>query len=163
MRRAFSVERGTSLNGVIDRFRENEEVIIVGNNRPMGIITPKDALELTLPKHNDTSIHLAHLEDFDARREIEDQMKKFVTKIQGKLESIQNVIVYADKHKTRKYSLRARIITENGVIYAKGVGYDPITACKELITRLDRQIKTEHGHKLDKKHQGTVRTSDLIE
>src|SRR5918997_4729608 len=49
-RRAVSVERGTKLNVITDHFRRNEEAIVVGDGRPMGIVTPKDALELILPK-----------------------------------------------------------------------------------------------------------------
>src|SRR5919202_1026286 len=44
MRRAASVERGTKLNSIIENFKGNEEIIIVGNRRPIGIVTPKDAL-----------------------------------------------------------------------------------------------------------------------
>jgi ribosome-associated translation inhibitor RaiA len=75
-------------------------------------------------------------------------MARFLKKIQGKLENIQSVIVYADIHKTRKYSVRARLISSRRVIDAKAVGYDPISACKELISKLDRQIRSEHSQKL---------------
>jgi len=52
-------------------------------------------------------------------------------------------------HKTHKYSVRARLIAINQrVIDAKAVGYDPISACQELISKLDRQIRSEHSHKL---------------
>ena len=85
-------------------------------------------------------------------------MVRFLKKIQGKLGNITSVIVYADKHKTRKYSLRTRVITARGVIDAKAVGYDPISASKELIARLDRRIKQEHGQKVDyRKHRETPR------
>ena len=75
-------------------------------------------------------------------------MARFLKKIQGKLENIQSVIIYADKHKTRKYSVRARLIAARRVIDAKAVGYDPISASKELISKLDRQIRSEHSQKL---------------
>src|SRR5918998_881647 len=106
-RRSVSVERGTKLNQVSEYFRRNEEIIIVGEKRPIGIVTPKDLLELILPKDTGPSIHMAHLEDNEVQREIEEEMKRFLNKIQGKLENINQVIIYADKHKTRKYSLRA--------------------------------------------------------
>ena len=32
-----------------DHFRQNEEAVVVGDGRPMGIVTPKDALDY-LPK-----------------------------------------------------------------------------------------------------------------
>jgi CBS domain-containing protein/ribosome-associated translation inhibitor RaiA len=158
MRRAVSVERGTSLNSVIEKFEKTGEIIVVGDGRPIGIITPKDALELTLPKTTEPTIHISHLDSDEARREIEEQMTKFLKKIQGKLENVRLTIVYADKHKTHKYSVRARVITTTGVVAAKAVGYDPLSACKELVSRLDRRIKSEHSQKIkDRQHRESAR------
>src|SRR5918992_472388 len=158
-RRAISVERGTKLNVIVDNFRRNEEAIVVGDGRPMGIVTPKDALELVLPKkNNEPIIHMAHLEDGQDRIEIQEQLTRFLQKIQGKLGDVRSIVVYADKHKTRKYSLRTRLITSNGVIDAKAVGYDPISASKELIARLDRRIKSEHSQRVrDRQHRESSR------
>jgi CBS domain-containing protein len=152
-RSAVSVERGTKINQISGHFRRNEEIIVVGEKRPIGIVTPKDLLELILPKDSGPSIHMAHLEDNEARREIEEEMKRFLKKIQGRLENIKQVVIYVDKHKTRKYSIRARMITAAGVIEAKAVDYDPLSAAKELISRFDRRIRSEHSQKIEHKHQ----------
>ncbi|TLY10727.1 MAG: CBS domain-containing protein [Thaumarchaeota archaeon] len=158
-RRVISVERGTKLNALADHFKRNEEVVIVGDSRPMGIVTPKDVLELVLPKKsNEPQIHMAHLEDGQDRTEIQEQLARFLKKIQGKLGDIRSVVVYADKHKTHKYSLRTRLITSRGVIDAKAVGYDPTSASKELIARLDRRIKSEHSQRVkNKQHRESAR------
>jgi CBS domain-containing protein/ribosome-associated translation inhibitor RaiA len=159
MRRTVSVERGTKLNALADHFKRNEEVIIVGDGRPMGIVTPKDVLELILPKESsEPMIHMAHLEDGQDRAEIQAQLARFLKKIQGKLGDVRSVVVYADKHRTRKYSIRARLITSRGVVDAKAVGYDPLSASKELIARLDRRIKSEHSQRVKyKQHRETAR------
>src|ERR671923_482038 len=159
MRRAISVERGTKLNVVTDHFRQNEEVVVVGDGRPMGILTPKDALELILPKKsNEPIIHMAHFEDGQDRIEIQEQLARFLKKIQGKLGDVRSIVVYADKHKTRKYSLRTRLITSRGVIDAKAVGYDPLSASKELVARLERRIKSEHSQRVkDRQHRESPR------
>jgi CBS domain-containing protein/ribosome-associated translation inhibitor RaiA len=159
MRRTVSVERGTKLNALADHFKRNEEVIIVGDGRPMGIVTPKDVLELILPKESsEPIIHMAHLEDGQDRAEIQAQLARFLKKIQGKLGDVRSVVVYADKHRTRKYSIRTRLITSRGVIDAKAVGYDPLSASKELIARLDRRIKSEHSQRVKyKQHRETAR------
>lgn len=160
MHKASSVETGTKLNVATEKFKTSEEVVITGNRRPIGIITPKDALELVLPKQSQPSIHIAHVDEHDTRVEIEEQFNRFLRKIQGKLENIQLVIVYGDKHKTHKYSLRARAITDNGVINAKAVGYDPLSACKELISRLEIRMKSEHSQKVrERQHRNTSRRS----
>jgi CBS domain-containing protein len=152
MRRAISVERGTRLNELVDMFKRNEEIVVVGNERPIGVVTPRDALEIMLPYRKEPSIHIAHT-DAEVRRTIEEQMAKFLKKIQGKLQNIRAVIVYADKHKTRKYSVRARLLAAKGVIDAKAVGYDPVSACQELISKLDRQIRSEHDYTTTEQRQ----------
>jgi CBS domain-containing protein/ribosome-associated translation inhibitor RaiA len=157
-RRAVSVERGTRLNDLVDFFKIGDEIVIVGDGRPMGIVTPKDALEVILPKKSEPTIHMAHLEDAQERREIEEQLSKFLKKIQGKLGDVQSVIVYADKHKMRKYSVRCRLITAKGVINAHAVGFDPTTAAKGLVERLDRQIKADHTQKVKgRQHRESAR------
>jgi len=158
-RRAVSVERGTKLNVMTEHLRRHEEVIVVGDGRPMGIVTPKDALELILPKKSNAPIiHMAHLENGQDRIEIQEQLARFLQKIQGKLGDVSSIVVYADKHKTRKYSLRTRLITSNGVIDAKAVGYDPLSASKELVTRLERRIKSEHNQRVkDRQHRESPR------
>jgi CBS domain-containing protein/ribosome-associated translation inhibitor RaiA len=159
MRRAVSIERGTKLNVLTGHFKRNEEAIVVGNGRPMGIVTAKDALELILPKKSsEPIIHMAHLEDGQDRIEIQEQLARFLQKIQGKLGDVRSIVVYADKHKTRKYSLRTRLITSTGVINAKAVGYDPLSASKELVARLERRIKSEHSQVVkDKQHRESPR------
>ena len=155
----ISVERGTKLNVLIDHFKRNEEVIVVGDGRPMGIVTPKDGLELILPKKSsEPIIHMAHVEDGQDRIEIQEQLARFLQKIQGKIGDVRSVVVYADKHKTRKYSLRTRLITSRGVIDAKAVGYDPLSASKELVARLERRIKSEHSQMVkSKQHRESPR------
>lgn len=160
IRRAISVERGIKLNIIIESFRKSEEIIVVGDRRPIGIVTIKDALELILPKRAETTIHVAHLDSEEARQEIQQYMTKFLKRVQGRLENVQHVILYVDKHKTRKYSVRARVSTGKGIIDAKAVGYDVLSACKELVSRLDRQITSRHSQKIrDKQHRESVRSN----
>ena len=117
-----------------------------------------------LPKRSEPSIHIAHVDEHATRTEIEEQFTRFLKKIQGKLENIQSVIVYGDKHKTHKYSLRARAITDKGVINAKAVGYDPLSACKELISRLETRIKSEHSQRVrEKQRRNSSRSSSWPE
>ena len=95
-----------------------------------------------------SQVYIVHLDNEEECQEIEEQLSRFLKKIQGKLENVQLVIVYVDKHKTRKYSIRARMVTNRGVTDAKAVGYDHLSACKELVSRLDRRIKSEHSQKV---------------
>ena len=52
------------------------------------------------------------------------------------------------------------MITGKGIIDAKAVGYDALSACKELVSRLDRQIKSKHSQKIrDRQHRQSPRTT----
>ena len=62
MRRAISAERGTKLNTLSEHFKHNEEIVVVGEGRPMGIVTPKDTLELVLPTKTDSPV--IHMNEF---------------------------------------------------------------------------------------------------
>jgi len=159
MKEAVSAQPGTKLNGIAGHFKKNEEVIVVGEGRPMGIVTPKDALELVLPKKSNAAvIQTAHFEDEKDRIDVQQQVERFLKKIQGRLEDVQSIVVYADKHKSRKYSLRIRLITSKGVIIAKAVGYDPISAAKELIDKLDSRLKEQHSQRVEtRQHRGLAR------
>jgi hypothetical protein len=126
MRKTIPVRLGTKLKDIVETFTEHEEIIVIGDKRkPIGIITPRDALEIILPRQDHPSINIANASDNEIRRTIEENMKRFLNKIHGKHETVQSLIVYADKYKTRKYSLRAKIIFSSHVIGAKAVGYDP--------------------------------------
>jgi ribosome-associated translation inhibitor RaiA len=87
------------------------------------------------------------------RSTIEEHIKRFLNKIHRKHETVQSLIVYADKYKTRKYSLRAKIIFSSYVIGAKAVGYDPLSAAKKLISVLDRRMKSERGKRTRSRQQ----------
>lgn len=163
MRTAYSVEQGSKLDELKEHLKDHEEVVVVGNKRPIGVITPKDVLELLLPKHGGhTFMHISDPESEDDRNEIERNMIKFLKKIEGRLENIQLVTVYVDKHKTRKYSIRARIMTNNSIIDAKAVAYDPISATKEIVAKLERRMKSAHGSKLSKKQRRETIRKELF-
>ena len=154
MRSAYSAEQGTKLNELTENWRNHEEIVVIGYKRPIGVITPKDALELLLPKRRRPAmVHISDPESEDDKIEIERIMTKFITKIEGRLENIQLFNIYLDKHKTRKYSIRARIMTNDNIIDAKAVAYDPISASKDIISKLERRIKSAHSLKLQKKRR----------
>jgi hypothetical protein len=80
-----------------------------------------------------------------------------LSKIHGRRERLKSLLVYADKYKTRKYSLRARLISATRVISAKAVAYDPLSASRKLISVLDRRIKSESGKKVRQRQKASVR------
>ena len=159
MKKTVPIRMGTKLRDILEIFREHDEIIVVVGNkkRPVGIVTARDALEIMLPQQDHPYINIANVSDHETRRTIEEHMARFLKKIHGKSENIQSVIVYADKYKTRKYSLRAKLIFTKHVIGAKAVGYDPLSASKKLISVLDRRTKSERSKKSRQRQQSSIR------
>ena len=158
MRKTVPVKKGTALKDLVEIFKKYEEIVVVAEGgKPIGIVTARDALEITLPRQEHPHINIANVSDYDVRKTIEGHVGKFVRKIHGNRESIQSVLVYADKYKIRKYSMRARLITTTRVIDAKAVDYDPLSTSKKLVSVLDRRLKSERGKKGRQRQQKSVR------
>lgn len=88
---------------------------------------------------------------------IEDLVRSFLRKIHGKRENFQSVLVYVDRYKTRKYSLRARLISKTHVIDAKAVSYDLLGTSKKLILILDGRLKSERSRKSRRRQHSSIR------
>jgi CBS domain-containing protein len=158
MKKTVPIRMGTKLKHVLEIFRENDEIIVVGDKKkPVGIVTARDALEIMLPKQDHPSINIANVSDNETRRIIQENMARFLKKIHGKRENVQSIIVYADKYKTHKYSLRAKLIFTKHVVGAKAVGYDPLSASKKLISVLDRRTKSQRRKKSRQRQQSSIR------
>jgi CBS domain-containing protein len=159
MKRTVPVRMGTKLRDILEIFREHDEIVVVvgDKKKPVGIVNARDALEIMLPHRDHPSINIANVSDHETRSTIEEQMARFLKKIHGKSENVQSVIVYADKYKTRKYSLRAKLIFTKHVVGAKAVGYDPLSASKKLISVLDRRTKSERSKKSRQRRQSSIR------
>jgi predicted transcriptional regulator/ribosome-associated translation inhibitor RaiA len=159
MRNALTVESGSIIKNTIDNFKNGDELIIISNDKPVGIITSKDILEVSLAKKTDSIIYAAHFEDESIRNEITQKMEKFIKKIEGKLDNIQSVVIYFEKHKTL-CSIRTRIITKNQVIHTHSDDYDPLKAFKSVLEKIDRQITELHSKNVENKFREKILSAD---
>ncbi|MDP9197112.1 MAG: CBS domain-containing protein [Thermoproteota archaeon] len=150
MRSTLSSPLGSRLQELVNILKNSEEVVIVENAIPIGIITPKDMIETILPKKKEPTIHIAHAENDDVRKEIETVLAKLLNRIHAYTD-IQYIIAYVDRHKQRKYSVRCRMVTPAGVISARSVGFDVSSAGKLLVQRLYRRVMSQHNRKVTAK------------
>ena len=153
MRKTVPVKLGTKLGDLVESFKEYEEIVVAEGGKPIGIVTARDALEITIPRQEHPRINIANISDYDVRKTVEEQIGKFLRKIHGKRENIQSVLVYVDKYRTRKYSVRARLISTTRVIDAKAVDYDPLSASNKIVSILDRRLKSKRGKKVRQRRQ----------
>jgi CBS domain-containing protein len=150
LRDAVTVETGSIVKNIIDNLKDKDELIITSNNKPVGIITSKDILEISISKKTDSIIYTANFDDENTRSEISHKMERFIKKIEGKLNDIQSVVIYFEKHKTL-CSIRTRLITKNQVIHTHADDYDPLKAFKFVLEKLERQITELHSKNVENK------------
>lgn len=150
LRDAVAIETGSVVKNIVDNFKSKDELIIVSNNKPVGVITSKDILEISISKKTDSIIYTANFNDETIRNEISHKMERFVKKIEGKLDDIQSVVIYFEKHKTL-CSIRTRLITKNQVIHTHADDYDPLKAFKFVLEKLERQITELHSKNVENK------------
>jgi CBS domain-containing protein len=81
MRKAIAVKRGTKLKDIVASFKKYEEIVVEEGGKPLGIVTARDALEITLPRQEHPQINIANTSDNDIRRKVEDHIGRFLRKI----------------------------------------------------------------------------------
>ena len=65
MRKTIPVKMGTKLKDMVESFKEYEELVVVKDKRkPIGIVTPRDALEITLPRQDHPPINIVNVSDY---------------------------------------------------------------------------------------------------
>lgn len=139
MHNAASVVEGTRLSDAVKVLKKAEEIIVTHNGLSMGIITPKDILKRLMPERGGPLIHIARVEDESVKNEVATEVKKFVKRMNSRFDRIYSVEVAVDRHKNRKYSMRGKLMTTEGLITAKSVGWNVRAATKQLMDRLSRR------------------------
>jgi CBS domain-containing protein/ribosome-associated translation inhibitor RaiA len=147
MHNAMPVERGSKLGDAVNVLKRAEEIIVTDNNMPIGIIAPKDIIKQLMPERGGPMIHISHVQDEGAKNEIVTEVTKFLKRMDSRFDRIYSVEVAVDRHKNRKYSMRGKLMTTDGLITAKSVGWDVRAAVKELMNRLDRRGTTSKSAK----------------
>ncbi len=159
VRTGLTIESGSIIKNNLDKFKNSDELIVVSNNKPVGIITSKDILETSLPKKTDSIIYTANFDDEGIRNEIIQKMEKFVKKTEGILNDIQSVVIYFEKHKSL-CSIRTRLITKTQVIHTHSDDYDPLRAFKSVLEKLEGQITELHSKKVENKFKDKNYSAD---
>jgi predicted transcriptional regulator len=157
MRKTFGLEKKNfSLEKVIDALQSNEEVIITEKGMPVGVITPKDVLELSLLIHTHPSLTVSHLTGVDSfeKTKLQDLLFNFMDRFEKSFK-IQRFFVYADTYKKKekgreKFSLRSRLITNKKLYVAKSFGWSLTEAARELLDSLEKQLVRDHERHLGK-------------
>ncbi len=152
MSEAMTVRGDEKIKNVIKLLQRNEQVIM--ENGKTCIITPKDIIELFLSaptKRVYVQVTGMQEEGMEFQSEMDSITTKFVQKVGKSFRDIQGLIVHVETYHKQgpksKYSIRARLITENGIFISHSLGWNPIDAIQEAFKKLENEIRHYMGKK----------------
>jgi len=153
MKNAYSVEKGTVLKNIIDDVIKSGDVIITENNKPIGIITPKDILELFALKEEKINIQISNVRELDEkeREKIYDELKNLARRKSLKISSIFLYIEKMEKGKKIIYIPRLRVFSSFGVFVASASEENSIFSVQETIKKIKHEMEKRIGKIKSKK------------
>lgn len=153
MRRPLSLDRKSQNNEIIEALEKEEEIIITEKTVPVGIVTPKDVLEVFGKKENGSIIQISNINHDDALSKgiIYDGLEKWMEKTGV---PVEYAYVYVHRHNIGgrvKYSLHMRMRTPMGLFILKSVDWDLLSCVQSLVKKAQKLIEKKRGKMIDKK------------
>jgi CBS domain-containing protein len=154
MREPVLLSRKSSTSEIVKALESNEEAIVAEGKNLLGIITPKDMLELTIPKQ-ESRIHISHLsrDDLLSKNIIYESIEKWLSKHDI---DADYVFIYVHTHHSNgriKYSLNMRMRSPAGLLIVKAVDWDLLSCVQELTKKAQKIMDKRHGKLIDKKRK----------
>ncbi|MCD6477819.1 MAG: CBS domain-containing protein [Candidatus Aenigmarchaeota archaeon] len=132
-------------------------IIVTKNNEPIGIITPKDILEIIASTEKERGVYvqiagLDNIDNFFDRDKIDKMIGDTVKKLGKMFDRIDYMFVHIKQYKKggdKLYSIRTRIMTSDGLFISKSSSWNAIAAVDEALDRLEKQVVREKKKKSD--------------
>lgn len=155
------VSQSSKTADVIDLMtkRKSTSVVVVRNNKPVGIITQRDIIE-ALASSNETTgvyIQISGLEDADPMTF--DEMYDIIGKHLGKIKKYYppkafsaHVIHHHQKEDLDKFTVHARLSTEHGSFTAQEYDWDLFVALENSMKNIHKQASKRHERRVTREH-----------
>ncbi len=131
-------------------------VVVVEEGRPIGIVTQVDLLEYvaSLKARDEVFVQISGLdeEDWWTYESLYAVIGRGLRRIAGIVRpTVLNVhiVTYRSQGDRAKYSIRARLSTQNGLYIAKDYDWDSYMAMQKVMNQLERRIKKEKELRVD--------------
>ena len=133
-------------------------VLFLEDDKPVGIITPKDILEIIVSSEEREGVYvqitgLDNIENFFDREKIDKMIEDFIQKIGKIYKEIEYMFVHIkssqDTGGDKLYSIRTRILTPVGLYVSKSSEWNAIASVDEALGRLEKQIIKDHEKRKD--------------
>lgn len=153
MRKTLSLDRKSQSDEIIRMLEKGEEVIITESMVPVGIVTPKDVLEVFAKKENGGIIQISNLGHNDTLSKgiIYDGLEKWMAKTGV---PVEYAYVYVHRHNIGgrvKYSLHMRMSTPMGLLILKSVDWDLLSCVQSLVKKAQKIFEKKRGKMIDRR------------
>jgi len=133
-----TASKDASLDEIVKLLQSGEEVIITEKNKPIGIIKPRDILEILLPEEK-IPIIVSGLENgkeiLDYFEKVSEKWKKF---------GAQKIVIQIEKLATReKYFGRIKAYTSKEIFMASSQTFDLPSLVRDLKEKIEREMIKE--------------------
>jgi ribosome-associated translation inhibitor RaiA len=139
---------------------EISSIVVTENSEPVGLVTKADVLEVVagFKERKELLVQISGLEEQpDVYEQMYDIIHKGMKRIAGivtpKIFSV-HVVTYKGDGDTTKWSLRCRLATTTGMIYARHFDWDLFAALEGLLDQLESRIKKEKDRKVAERRRG---------
>jgi len=150
MRAPVIVSGDTSISNAIDLLKENEEAVV--SNGIIGIITPKDIMELfaSAPKKQlYVQITGMQKESIEFQVTMDKAVDEFVKKMGKMINNIEYFFIHVDKiekgGRVDLYSIRVRFKVPFGFFVAHASGWKPLNVIQDVMRKLEREVLKKYG------------------
>jgi len=153
MQKAYSVEKGHLVKNVLEEIIKNGDVIITENKKPIGIITPKDILELFVIKEEKTNIQISNVKELTEkeREKIYEELRNLAKRKGLKISSIFLYIEKIDKGRKTIYIPRMRVFSDFGIFVSSASEENLIFSIQEAIKKIKHEMEKKIGKIKSKK------------
>lgn len=155
-----TAQKTDNLKDIAERMVENNQLytIITDNEKPIGMLTPKDVLEqiASLKTEKGAYIEIAggqNIDDFE-KTKIFDIGERVVKKAAKMLGDVENLVIHIKEQNTdggkTQYMIRSRIFTSKGLYVAKeDWNWNLIDAVDSCAEKLEKRMRKDHEKKID--------------
>jgi CBS domain-containing protein/ribosome-associated translation inhibitor RaiA len=157
----IKITKDSNLKDAAKKMARNDSLyaIVVEENKPVGILTPKDVMEIVASRKSEKEayIQIAGAEELDAfeKDKILDVAERTVRKAGRMFNNVENLIVHIKEQNTEggktQYYVRARIFTSKGLYTARqDWDWNLIDAVDSCLDKLEKRFTKDHEKKVDR-------------
>jgi len=144
----LTAHKDSNLEDIVELLQKGEEVVIIERNKPIGIIKPRDILEVLLPKEK-MPIIVSGLEN---GREVLDYFEKVSEK--WRKFGAEKIAIQIEKlAKREKYLGKIKVYARNGILIASSQAFELASLVRDLRNKIEREMIEEKEIEKERRKQ----------